>query len=34
MLGQIEMLKCGDQIRIAGVSAQGVRQQDGVIKEV
>jgi hypothetical protein len=32
MLGQIEMLKRGDRIRIAGVSAQGVHQQDGVIK--
>jgi hypothetical protein len=32
MLGQIEMLKRGDRIRIAGVSAQGVCQQDGVIK--
>ncbi|PLW30042.1 hypothetical protein PCASD_21291 [Puccinia coronata f. sp. avenae] len=32
IFGQIEMLRRGDQIRIAGVSAQGVCQQDGVIK--
>ncbi|PLW36354.1 hypothetical protein PCASD_18656 [Puccinia coronata f. sp. avenae] len=32
IFGQIKRLRRGDRIRIAGVSAQGVHQQDDVIK--